>query len=365
MSDRLSFHELRIARLRPEAGGSVAVTLAVPTALQSLFAFQPGQYLSLKAFVDGKELRRSYSICSSRSRLDLHKEIEIGIRAVEGGVFSNWAVNHLNEGDVLSVMPPLGNFVMQQPAARHRVGFACGSGITPLLSIMSSSLEQQADSHFTLVYGNRNMASVMFNEALQDLKDRYTGRVTLVHVLSRQAQEIDLLQGRLDTAKVTALLQTVLPPHSLEEVFVCGPVGMMDDTCRALLQAGVAAERIHSERFASADQPERSASPAGSTQAQHDAAATVALTLILDGKQHKLRMTPKQKILDVGLAAGLDLPYSCRGGVCCTCRAKVMQGSVAMEKNFTLEDWETRQGFVLSCQSRPTSDAVTLSYDER
>jgi ring-1,2-phenylacetyl-CoA epoxidase subunit PaaE len=254
---------------------------------------------------------------------------------------------------------------MQQPAARHRAGFACGSGITPLLSIMSSSLEQQADSHFTLVYGNRNMASVMFNEALQDLKDRYTGRVTLVHVLSRQAQEIDLLQGRLDEAKVTALLQTVLPPHILEEVFVCGPAGMMDDTCRALLQAGVAAERIRSERFASADQPERSASPAGSTQAQHDAAATVALTLILDGKQHKLRMMPEQKILDVGLAAGLDLPYSCRGGVCCTCRAKVMQGSVAMEKNFTLEEWETRQGFVLSCQSRPTSDAVTLSYDER
>ena len=365
MSDRLSFHELRIARLRPEAGASVAVTLAVPTVLQSVFTFQPGQYLSLKAFIDGKELRRSYSICSSRSRLDLHQEIEIGIRAVQGGVFSNWAVNHLNQGDVLSVMPPLGNFVMQQPAARHRVGFACGSGITPLLSIMSSSLEQQADSHFTLVYGNRNMASVMFNEALQDLKDRYTGRVSLVHVLSRQAQEIDLLQGRLDATKVTALLQTVLPPDSLDEVFVCGPVGIMDDTCRALLQAGVPAERVHRERFASPDQPQYTSSPSHTTAPVPQAEASVALTLILDGKQHKLRMTPEQKILDVGLAAGLDLPYSCRGGVCCTCRAKVMQGSVAMEKNFTLEDWETKQGFVLSCQSRPTSDTVTLSYDER
>ncbi len=365
MSDRLSFHELRIARLRPEAGGSVAVTLAVPADLQSLFSFQPGQYLSLKALIDGQELRRSYSICSSRSRLDLHKEIEIGIRAVEGGVFSNWAVNHLHAGDVLPVMPPQGKFVSVFAQAKRRAALVAGSGITPVLSIMSSNLEQQADSHFTLVYGNRNMASVMFNEALQDLKDRYPERVTLVHVLSRQTQEIDLLQGRLDAAKITTLLQTVLPPDSLDEVFVCGPVGMMDDACRALLQAGVPAELIHSERFASPDQPQYTSSPIHTTAISPQTEASVALTLILDGKQHALRMTPAQKILDVGLAAGLDLPYSCRGGVCCTCRAKVMQGSVAMEKNFTLEDWETKQGFVLSCQSRPTSDTVTLSYDER
>jgi ring-1,2-phenylacetyl-CoA epoxidase subunit PaaE len=244
------------------------------------------------------------------------------------------------------------------------VGFAAGSGITPVLSIMASSLEQQADAQFTLVYGNRNMASVMFNEELQDLKDRFTQRVTLMHVLSRQAQEVELLQGRLDQAKVSQLLQSVLSPQTFDEVFVCGPADMIDSTTNALLLSGVPPERIHSERFLAPDQPVRV--PVADPEACLDGdEASVALTLVLDGKQHALRMSPAQKILDVGLAAGLDLPYSCRGGVCCTCRAKVMQGSVAMEKNFTLEAWETKQGFVLACQSKPTSHSVTLSFDER
>ncbi len=365
MSDRQTFHELIILRVRAQTGDAIAVTFKVPPALQSLFAFQPGQYLTLKASIDSQEIRRSYSICSSRPHYDAAHEIEIGIRAVDGGVFSQWALRHFQAGVAVAVMPPQGRFGVQQPAARHRAGFAAGSGITPILSIITSILEQQADAQFTLVYGNRNMASVMFNEELQDLKDKFTQRLTLVHVLSRQTQDIGLLQGRLDTAKVTALLQSVLPVNTLEEVFVCGPEGMMDGTTEALLQAGVSAERIHSERFSSAGQPYRATTHAVSKNDSTKDEAKVALTLILDGKQHALRMSADQKILDVGLAAGLDLPYSCRGGVCCTCRAKVMQGSVAMEKNFTLEDWETKQGFVLSCQSRPTSDAVTVSYDER
>lgn len=363
MSDVRNFHELRIARVRPEAGGSIAVTLAVPQSLAALFFFQPGQYLNVKAVIGNEEVRRSYSICSSRHQLETKHEMEIGIRAVAGGVFSNWAVQQLKADGVLCVMPPQGRFVAQQANAKHRAGFASGSGITPVLSIMASCLQEETDSHFTLVYGNRNMSSVMFNEVLQDMKDTYTGRVTLIHVLSRQAQEIELLQGRLDAAKVSALLQTVLAPESLDEVFVCGPQGMMDDTCRALMQAGVPADQIHSERFLTDEQTLRA--PIVVTKELTDDSATVALTLVLDGKQHQLRMSADQKILDVGLAAGLDLPYSCRGGVCCTCRAKVIHGSVEMEKNFTLEPWETKQGFVLSCQSRPTSDAVTLSYDER
>jgi len=365
MSDRQTFHELIILRVRAQTGDAIAVTFKVPPALQSLFAFQPGQYLTLKAEIDSQEIRRSYSICSSRPHYDATHEIEIGIRAVEGGVFSQWALRYFQAGVAVAVMPPQGRFGVQQPAARHRAGFAAGSGITPILSIITSILEQQADAQFTLVYGNRNMASVMFNEELQDLKDKFTQRLTLVHVLSRQTQDIGLLQGRLDTAKVTALLQSVLPVKTLEEVFVCGPEGMMDGTTEALLQAGVSAERIHSERFSSPGQPYRATTHAVSKNDSTTDEAKVALTLILDGKQHALRMSADQKILDVGLAAGLDLPYSCRGGVCCTCRAKVMQGSVAMEKNFTLEDWETKQGFVLSCQSRPTSVAVTVSYDER
>jgi ring-1,2-phenylacetyl-CoA epoxidase subunit PaaE len=291
------------------------------------------------------------------------QEIEIGVRAVAGGVFSNWAVKHLKAQDSLSVMPPQGRFVCKQPGAKYRAAFASGSGITPVLSIMASCLQEETDSHFTLVYGNRNMSSVMFNEALQDMKDTYTGRVTLVHLLSRQAQEIELLQGRLDAAKVSALLQTVLAAKSLDEVFVCGPQNMMDETCQALLQAGIAADFIRSERFLAEGMTSRK--PTVLAEEMTDNQGSVALTLVLDGKQHQLMMSPGEKILDVGLAAGLDLPYSCRGGVCCTCRAKVMQGSVEMEKNFTLEPWETRQGFVLSCQSRPTSQAVTVSYDER
>ena len=365
MSDRQKFHELHILRVRAQAGDAIAVTFQVPPALETLFAFQPGQYLTLKAVIDAQEIRRSYSVCSSRPHYEATHEIEVGIRAVDGGVFSQWAVRHLQAGVAVAVMPPQGRFGMQQPAVRYRAGFAAGSGITPLLSIMASSLQQEPDTQFALVYGNRNMGSVMFNEELQDLKDRFTDRLTLIHVLSRQAQDIELLQGRLDAAKVTELLQSVLPAHTLEEVFVCGPEGMMDATCQALLQAGVPSERIHSERFSSPDQPRRTTTRAATKIAPINVEATVALTIVLDGKQHLLRMSTEQKILDVGLAAGLDLPYSCRGGVCCTCRAKVMQGSVVMEKNFTLEDWETRQGFVLSCQSRPTSDSVTLSYDER
>jgi len=365
MSDRHTFHELNISRVRAQTGDAIAVTFKVPAALQSLFAFQSGQYLTLKASIDSQEVRRSYSICSSRPHYDATHDIEIGIRAVEGGVFSQWALRHFQAGVAVAVMPPQGRFGVQQPAARHRAGFAAGSGITPILSIISSTLEQQANAQFTLVYGNRNMASVMFNEELQDLKDKFTHRLTLVHVLSRQTQDTGLLQGRLDAAKVTALLHSVLPANTLEEVFVCGPEGMMDGTTEALLRAGVYADRIHSERFSSPAQPYRATTHAVSKNVSTMDEAKVALTLILDGKQHALRMSADQKILDVGLAAGLDLPYSCRGGVCCTCRAKVMQGSVAMEKNFTLEDWETKQGFVLSCQSRPTSDAVTVSYDER
>ena len=364
MSELQRFHELKILRIRPQGGGSIAVTFSVPAAIKHVFAFQPGQYLTLKAMIDGEDIRRSYSICSSRPDFDNKLELEIGIRAVPGGIFSNWAMTHFQAGMGVHIMPPKGRFVVHQTSARHRVGFAAGSGITPILSIMASCLQQQADAQFTLVNGNRNMASVMFNEELQDLKDKYTGRVRLINILSRQAQEIDLFQGRMDAAKVTALLQSVLPVSSMEEVFVCGPAGMMDDISQVLLKAGVSADLIHSERFAPTNGLNRMA-PIALKHVPPDAESSIALNIILDGKQHALRMFEGQKILDVGLAAGLDLPYSCRGGVCCTCRAKVMQGSVAMEKNFTLEDWETKQGFVLSCQSRPTSEAVTLSYDER
>lgn len=367
MSTSARFHALRVARISPEAAGSVAITLAVPDELLAAFDFQPGQFLTLRASINGVDERRSYSICCTHGHLARQHELVVGIRPMEGGVFSNWAATVLREGDVLGVMSPQGRFVSRRPRALHRVGFAAGSGITPILSIMASTLEDQADCKFTLVYGNRRMNSVMFNEALQDLKDRYPGRLTLIHILSREAQESDLLQGRIDGAKVRAIIDALLPVGSMDEVFICGPEAMIEATQAALETAGVPRRQIHAERFTSpaleALSPEARKVAAASQPPRLD--GVIALTVVLDGKAHELRMNPDQHVLDVALAAGLDLPYSCRGGVCCTCRTRVLQGSVQMDKNFTLEPWETEKGFVLSCQARPTSAHLVVSYDER
>lgn len=367
MSTIPRFHDLKLARISPEAAGSVSIAFAIPPNLQETFAFQPGQYLTLRATIKGADVRRSYSICSTRSHLTEQHELVVGIRPMEGGVFSNWAAHELKVGDTLAVMPPDGRFVSKRPRALHRVGFAAGSGITPILSIMASSLEEQPDSKFTLIYGNRSMASVMFNESLQDLKDLYPDRLTLIHILSRQAQEADLLQGRIDGDKIRAIIDALLPVGSMDEVFICGPEVMIEATETALLAAGVPANRVHSERFTSPVLEELTAADRQAAVAGHKTPVVgkVALTIVLDGKPHELQMGSDQKVLDVALAAGLDLPYSCKGGVCCTCRVKVMEGSVHMDKNFGLETWETEKGFVLSCQARPTSERLVVSYDER
>ena len=351
-----------------EAAGAVAISFAIPEPLREAFAFEPGQFLTVRATIDGQDVRRSYSISSPRSLLTQRGELTLGIRPVDGGVFSNWAATALKAGDTLKAMPPDGRFTVHKPRAVHRVGFAAGSGITPILSLMASTLEESPTSKFTLVYGNRRMASVMFNEALQDLKDRYANRLTLIHILSRQAQEVPLLEGRIDAEKVRALISTLLPVASMDEVFICGPEAMIEATEKALLDAGVRPDRVHTERFTS---PTLEALPASQRQAVAAgqpavrAEGEVALTVVLDGKPHELRMGRDERVLDVALNAGLDLPWSCRGGVCCTCRAKVMEGAVQMDKNFTLEPWETDKGFVLSCQARPTTDRVVVSYDER
>ena len=362
------FHELTVSRVDPEAAGAVAISLAVPEGLRETFAFEPGQFLTLRADIGGQDVRRSYSISSPRSRLVKHGEVTLGIRPVEGGVFSNWAATQLKAGDTLRVMPPDGRFTIHKPRAIHRVGFAAGSGITPILSILHTTLEESADAKFTLVYGNRRMGSVMFNEALQYLKDRYRDRLTLIHVLSRQALEVPLLEGRIDGDKVREIIDALLPVASMDEVFICGPDAMIESTEKALIDAGVRPDRIHTERFTS---PTLESLPAGQRQTavlgQPAVRETgeVQLTVVVDGKSHPLWMNKDERVLDVALNAGLDLPWSCKGGVCCTCRAKVMQGAVTMDKNFTLEPWETDKGFVLSCQARPTTDKLVVSYDER
>ena len=362
------FHDLTVARVSPEAAGAVAITFAVPPELHGHFDFQPGQFLTLRATIDGQDVRRNYSICSTRSRYTRARELDVGIRPMEGGLFSNWAATQLRPGDRLAVMPPDGRFTIRKPRALHRVGFAAGSGITPILSIIASTLEDSDSAKFTLVYGNRRMGSVMFNEALQDLKDKYKNRLTLIHVLSRQAQEVPLLEGRIDAAKVRQLIGTLLPAASMDEVFICGPEAMIEATETALRAAGVPAERIYTERFSSPRLDELSPEARRAAIAQPDPeapAGQVALTVLIDGKPHELAMRRDQHVLDVALSAGLDAPYSCKAGVCCTCRAKVLEGSVSMDKNFTLEDAEIAQGFVLSCQARPTSERLVISYDER
>lgn len=362
------FHDLTVARVNPEAAGAVAITFAVPAELQERFAFEPGQFLTLRSTIDGQDVRRNYSICSTRSRYGSHGELEVGIRPMDGGVFSNWAATQLKAGDTLAVMPPDGRFTIRKPRALHRVGFAAGSGITPILSIIASTLEESDSAKFTLVYGNRRMSSVMFNEALQDLKDKYKNRLTLIHVLSRQAQEVPLLEGRIDAAKVQQLIDTLLPAKSMDEVFVCGPEAMIDAVQGALTSAGVPAERIYSERFTSPTLENLTPDARRAAVVQPDPeapAGQVQLTVLIDGKSHELAMRTDQHVLDVALSAGLDLPYSCKAGVCCTCRAKVLDGAVVMDKNFTLEADEMAQGFVLSCQARATSKRLLVSFDER
>ena len=360
------FHELSVKRVHPEAAGSVAITFDIPPAQREAFAFEPGQFLTVRAQVNGQDVRRNYSISSPRSRFLRSGELEIGIRPVEGGLFSNWAATAVKAGDVLSVMPPDGRFTVKKARAIHRVGFAAGSGITPILSIAATTLEEQPESKFTLVYGNRRMGSVMFNEALQDLKDRYPNRFTMVHVLSRQAQEVDLLQGRIDKQKVLDIVAALLPAKSMDEVFICGPEAMIEATEQGLLEAGVPAGRIYTERFTTG------AAMAAKVQAdvdampkKQDAAKGIQLTVVIDGKQHEMALGQDEHVLDAALNAGLDLPYSCKAGVCCTCRGKVLQGQVAMDKNFTLEADEMAQGFVLTCQAKALTDRLVISFDER
>jgi len=358
------FHPLRVAQVRPETADTISIAFEVPETLRAAYRFTQGQFLTLKAPVDGKDLRRSYSICSAVQDYDAQGELRVAVKLVEDGLFSSHLHDSIAPGQVIDVMTPDGRFhVPLDPAtARHYVAFAAGSGITPVLSLIRTTLQAEPRSRFTLVYGNRNVDSIIFSEALEDLKNQYLSRFTLYHVLSRQPQEVDLLHGRLDHDRVTAFLQTLIPVDDIDAAFVCGPASMIDEAEAALRDAGVDPHRIHAERFGV---PLAQAKPKPShTHADH--AGTAELVVVLDGKQHSMRLPLEDaNVLDTALAAGLDLPYACKGGVCCTCRAKVLEGKVEMEKNYTLEPWEMEKGFVLTCQARALTPRVVVSYDER
>jgi ring-1,2-phenylacetyl-CoA epoxidase subunit PaaE len=350
------FHTLKIAEVRRETPECVSVRFDVPAELAAEYAFAPGQHLNLRARIDGEEFRRSYSICAG---ID-DGELRVAVKRVPGGRFSAWANENLAPGGEIDVMTPEGRFHVPLDAAhaKHYVAFAAGSGITPILSLARSILARESRSRFTLVYGNRRQASVMFHEALEDLKDRYLSRFVLFNVFSRESQDVDLFNGRVDGARVRAFLDTLIPAASIDEAFVCGPATMIDEVEAALLAAGVPRERVHVERFGVAGQQAAVVDDAD--------AATARVGIVVDGVRREVDFVPGQhSILDAGLAAGIDLPYSCKGGMCATCRARVLEGEVKMAKNYTLEPADLAQGFVLSCQAYPLSARVVVSYDER
>lgn len=351
------FHRLAVNDLRREASDAVSMTFTIPTDLKGDYAFTPGQYLTLRTMLDGEEVRRSYSICSGPD----DGEIRIAVKKVDGGAFSSWAADELKRGDELDVMTPTGRFGLVPPAVTGRihVGFAAGSGITPILSIVKGTLAREPDSRFFLFYGNRTTDNIMFREALEELKDRFIDRLSIFHVISGEDQDIPILHGRLDGDKVRVLLRSLVPAESVDHVFICGPSGMSEEieaTCRAL---GIADERIHIERFVS----EYGGKPRPKKVVAPDAPPKAIASLIIDGKRRDVPVAEDEAILDAALRAGVDLPFACKGGMCSTCRAKLVEGEAPMDINYSLEPWELQAGFVLTCQAKPSSDRVVVDYD--
>jgi len=357
------FHPLRVKAIEPDTHEAVIVSFEVPADLQQVFGFTQGQYLTLRHDIDGQDLRRSYSICAG---LD-DGELRVGVRKVRGGVFSNWINASLKPGDTLQVMAPQGRFFVpiEPGSARHHVGIAGGSGITPILSIMKTVLAREPHSRFTLIYGNRQLQSTMFKEEIEDLKNRYMTRLVLQHVFSDEHTDSPLGFGVMNREKIGEFLASVVPAADIDHVYVCGPFQMNDEAEAALLAAGVPEDRIHIERFGVA-LPSATQVGAVVHEAQPGDAKQARIVIVRDGLQREITFTEGQpSILDAASAAGLEVPFSCTSGVCGTCRAKCVDGEVRMERNFALDKNEVAAGFVLTCQAHPLTERVTLSFDER
>ena len=350
------FHSLEIADRRPETSDSVSIAFAVPEALRPEFAFQPGQYLTVRATIDGEECRRSYSISSG---LD-EGELRIAVRTVEGGKFSRFASEALGQEARLDVSPPEGRFTAEIGADRAYAFFAAGSGITPVISIIRSTLAADPLARATLVYGNRTTASIMFREALDDLKDRYLGRLAVFHVLSRESQEIDCLNGRIDAERVALFAKTIVRPAEVDGYFLCGPFGMIEAARGALIAAGVEPSRIKAELFSTDGAPAHASRPAPPHVPD---AGEAQVDCVLEGRTRRIAVGANALIIEAAHAQGLEIPHSCRGGMCCTCRCKVVEGEVAMDVNYSLEPWELAAGYALACQSRALTPKVTLDFD--
>ena len=353
------FHSLLVAAKQQETRDSVRLTLEIPEDLRAEYAFQPGQHLPIQIERAGKKIRRTYSICSPQGEWPL----QIGVRVQSGGQFSEYAANELNAGDTLEVMPPSGQFHARLDASNKKqyLGFAAGSGITPILSIVASVLHAEPASRFALFYGNRTQNTTMFIDDLFALKNQYPDRLQLHFLFSREEQEFDVASGRLDAAKVPELLTHFCSGCNPDEAFICGPDTMIKTVNDALLELGMAADSIHFERFGAPRKPAQAAPVVSEANAVDRAHVTV----VIDGHKKTFDM-PRAgtNIVDAAADSGIELPYSCKGGVCATCRTHVQKGKVEMAVNYGLEPWEVEKGFVLACQSTPCSDEVVLNYDE-
>ncbi len=348
------FHRLNVAAIERETPDAVAITLRVPEELQNQYRYTPGQHLTLKARVNGEELRRCYSICSSPQE----GLLQIGVKAIDQGRFSGFVNRMLKVGDALEVMVPQGRFGYQPQAERrgNYLAIAAGSGITPMLSIIKATLQLEPGSSFTLIYGNRNSRSMMFKEALSDLKNRYPQRFQPLYLFSQESLDSPLLSGRIDRERLTAIGGALLDFRDYDHAFICGPESMMDDAQTVLEQAGVPANHIHSERFNTSGLVAR-------PRHSGDRNAT-RVAILLDGRRLDIEVGEQDdSILDAALRQGADLPYACKGGVCATCKCRLKAGQVEMGVNYSLEPDQLAAGYVLSCQSWPKGDGVVLDFD--
>ena len=360
------FYPLTISRLQQETDQAICMGFDLSEEQRQSFTFKPGQYLTLQTRIDGELLRRSYSICSAAN----DPQLRIAIKRVEGGIFSNYANEQLKVGDQLEVMPPQGQFyhTLNPAAAKRYMCLAVGSGITPILSIIQSVLETEPESRITLVYGNRRSNSVMFKEKLSFIKNRYLTRFNWVNILSQDDQGADILNGRIDNKKGYYLQKhKLINIHDTDEAFICGPEAMMSDVSRGFRLEGLSDSQIHYELFASSSEDSaQRISKAKQRVEQYGENKTSQVTVVADGRSSQFELaTVGENILDAGLDHGMELPYSCKAGVCSTCKAKLIKGEVDMDIAHGLEAHEIEAGYILSCQSHPVSDEVFVDFDQR
>ena len=362
---RPQFHPLTVAHVEPLTDDAAAITFTVPDDLRDEFTFAPGQHLTLRLDRDGQEQRRSYSICLSRKAAAERGVLRVAAGRVAGGAVSPWLIDDVRPGDTIEVMPPLGSFVVPTDAdrARHHVAIAAGSGITPVLSLLTTVLEEEPASRVTLLFGNRATSSIMFLEELEDLKNRYRSRFQLMHVLSREARDVDLFSGRLDEERLRRIFDSLVPVDTVDEWYLCGPFSLVENAREVLAAEGVDKDHVHFEVFHVDDEPRAETDPGVGAAGDHTG-VLARVTVNLDGRTTEIAMTdPGETILAATLRARPDAPYSCTGGVCGTCRAKVVTGEVRMDRNYALEPDEVERGYRLMCQSHPVSDQVGIDYD--